>query len=44
MRAALALEIYSLSSFMMETISFFSAEVLPVLDGIFFSSTDKEEP
>ncbi len=33
--AALALEMYSSSSFKSETTSFFSAEALPVLDGIF---------
>ena len=35
MRAALALEMYSSSSFYLETMSFFSTRVLPVLDGIF---------
>ncbi len=35
MHAALALETFSLSSFKLESMSFFCAEVLPVFDGIF---------
>ncbi len=37
MHAGLALETFSLSSFKLESMSFFCAEVLPVFDGIFFN-------
>ncbi len=37
------LEMYSLSSFQLDTMLFFNTEVLPVIDGRIFS-TDQEEP
>ncbi len=43
MRAALALEMYSLSSFKLESMSFFSTEILPILDGIVFQHEVPEE-
>ncbi len=36
MRAALALEMYSSCSYLLDTLSFFSVQVLTVSDGFFF--------